>query len=135
MAMEAVIETRRTKESEMISVKGFVSLAELVQIFGVSESTVRRDLEVLEEQGAIRRTYGGAVFVKDTASTKLAFAERETTALAQKRAIARAIAGLIPVNHPTPEKFRGERVTEDGRRSHAVRECQSIKPCESVRAR
>ncbi len=98
MAMEVVIETRRTKESELISIKGFVSLAELVQIFGVSESTVRRDLEVLEEQGAIRRTYGGAVFVKDTASTKLAFAERETTALAEKQAIARAIAGLIPVN-------------------------------------
>jgi len=98
MAAETLIEDRRAKMSELISVKGFVSLAELVQVFGVSESTVRRDLEILEEQGFVRRTYGGAVFVKDTASTKLAFAERETTALAQKQAIARAVAELIPVN-------------------------------------
>jgi len=98
MAAEVLIDNRRAKESELISIKGFVPLAELVQLFGVSESTVRRDLEVLEEQGAIRRTYGGAVFVKDTASTKLAFAERETTALAEKQAIARAVAELIPVN-------------------------------------
>jgi len=98
MAVETLLEDRRAKESELISVKGFVSLAELVQVFGVSESTVRRDLELLEEQGLIRRTYGGAVFVKDTASTRLAFAERETTALGEKRAIARAVAELIPVN-------------------------------------
>jgi len=98
MAAEILIVDRRTRESELISVKGFVALAELVQILGVSESTVRRDLEVLEEQGIVRRTYGGAVFVKDIAGTKLAFAERETTALAEKRAIARAVAELIPVN-------------------------------------
>jgi len=53
---------------------------------------------VLEEQGFVRRTYGGAVFVKDTAETKLAFLDRETTALAEKQAIARAVCELIPVN-------------------------------------
>jgi len=98
MAAETIIEDRRAKLSEIISLKGFVSLTELVQMFGVSESTVRRDLEVLEEQGFVRRTYGGAVFVKDTAGARLGFAERETTALAEKQAIARAVAELIPVN-------------------------------------
>jgi len=98
MAAETTIEDRRAKVSELISIKGFMPLAQLVQVFGVSESTVRRDLEVLEEQGFVHRTYGGAVFVKDTASIKLAFAERETTALAEKRAIARAVAELVPVN-------------------------------------
>jgi DeoR/GlpR family transcriptional regulator of sugar metabolism len=63
---------------------------------GVSESTIRRDLEVLEEQGAIRRTHGGAVSIADFSSQRLAFADRELTELAEKEAIAGAVARLIP---------------------------------------
>ena len=73
-------------------------MAELVQTLGVSESTIRRDLEVLEEQSLIRRTHGGAVCIKGNATHPLAFAERETTALPAKQAIARAVAELIPEN-------------------------------------
>ena len=75
-----------------------MSLAELVQEVGVSESTVRRDLEILEQQGVVQRTYGGAVFIKDTSAQKLAFADREMTAADEKRAIAQAVAALIPEN-------------------------------------
>lgn len=82
----------------MLSHKGFVSLAELVQELGVSESTIRRDLEILEEHGAIRRTHGGAVFIQDSSSQRLAFADREMTALPQKQAVARAVAALIAEN-------------------------------------
>lgn len=98
MAAEGTIEDRRGKIAELLAVQGFMSLAEMVQRLAVSESTVRRDLEVLEEQGLVRRTYGGAVYVKDAAPHKLAFAERETTALREKQAIARVAAGLIPEN-------------------------------------
>jgi len=73
-------------------------MAELVQILEVSESTIRRDLEILEEQGLIRRTHGGAVCVKGMAAHPLAFTERETIALDEKQAIAAATAGLIPEN-------------------------------------
>jgi DeoR/GlpR family transcriptional regulator of sugar metabolism len=38
------------------------------------------------------------VFVKDTASHKLAYADRETTAHAEKRAVARAVSAMIPEN-------------------------------------
>ena len=82
----------------MLSHKGFVSLAELVQELGVSESTIRRDLEILEEHGAIRRTHGGAVSIQDSSSQRLAFADREMTALPQKQAIARTVAALISDN-------------------------------------
>jgi DeoR/GlpR family transcriptional regulator of sugar metabolism len=98
MATEVSIEDRRAKTAEMLSQKGFVSLAELVQELGVSESTIRRDLEILEEQGAVRRTHGGAVSIQDSSSQRLAFADREMTALPQKQAIARAVAALIPEN-------------------------------------
>jgi DeoR/GlpR family transcriptional regulator of sugar metabolism len=81
---------------ELLSRQGFMSLAELVQVLDVSESTVRRDLEVFEEQGVIRRTHGGAVFIKDTSPHHLAFADRETNAATEKQVMARAIAEMIP---------------------------------------
>jgi DeoR/GlpR family transcriptional regulator of sugar metabolism len=96
MAMDLTIEDRRAKEAELIAQKGFMSLAELIQNLDVSESTIRRDLEVLEEQGTIRRTHGGAVYVKDTSALHLAFSDRETSAAAEKQAIAKAVAELIP---------------------------------------
>jgi len=61
MATDLGIEDRRSREAELLSMQGFMSLAELVQMMGVSDSTVRRDLEILEEQGLIRRAHGGAV--------------------------------------------------------------------------
>jgi DeoR family fructose operon transcriptional repressor len=98
MAAEGTIGDRRTREAELLSLKGFMKLAELAGEIGVSESTVRRDLEVLEEQGLLKRTYGGAVFIQDTSPQKLAFADREMTAAAEKRAIAAAVAEIIPEN-------------------------------------
>lgn len=62
---------------------------------GVSESTVRRDLEILEEQGGIRRTHGGAVSLDGQAS-RMNFADRQPMAAAEKNAIAAVIAGRIP---------------------------------------
>lgn len=98
MATELSIEDRRGREAEIISRQGFISLSELAGTLGVSESTVRRDLEVLEEQGVARRTHGGAVYLKESPQHPFAFADRETTAAAEKRAIARAVAELIPAN-------------------------------------
>lgn len=98
MAAEGAIGDRRTREAELLSVMGFMKLADLVSEVGVSESTVRRDLEILEEQGLVKRTYGGAVFIQDTSPQKLAFADRELAAAAEKRAIASAVAELIPEN-------------------------------------
>ena len=80
----------------MLSIKGFMSLADFVQEMKVSESTIRRDLEVLEEQGTIRRTHGGAVYLKDSSFHRLAFDDRQTTAVSEKAAIAAAAAELIP---------------------------------------
>jgi len=72
-----------------------MSLAELADMLEVSESTARRDLEALEQQGMVRRTHGGAVFVKDTVGQAYAFADRETTSADEKRAIGKAAAELI----------------------------------------
>jgi DeoR/GlpR family transcriptional regulator of sugar metabolism len=86
---------RRRSTLELISHKGFVSLSELTQALGVSESTARRDLEALEQGGSIRRTHGGAVSIAEPQATRLGFADREATAAAEKRAIAAAISEMI----------------------------------------
>ncbi|PKO05816.1 MAG: DeoR/GlpR transcriptional regulator [Chloroflexi bacterium HGW-Chloroflexi-3] len=41
--------------------QGAVSVSDLVKEFGVSEMTIRRDLDILENKGLLRRVHGGAV--------------------------------------------------------------------------
>lgn len=41
--------------------KGRVSVEELASAFHTSKDTIRRDLSELEEQGILKRTYGGAI--------------------------------------------------------------------------
>ena len=45
----------------MVAQNGAARVAELVERFGVHAATIRRDLKVLEEQGAVQRVHGGAV--------------------------------------------------------------------------
>ena len=52
---------RRSRLIDIIRLRGFASLDELVRELGVSESTIRRDLDALEEQGTARRTHGGVL--------------------------------------------------------------------------
>ncbi|MCG3180361.1 MAG: putative HTH-type transcriptional regulator YdjF [Phycisphaerae bacterium] len=96
MANDATIGERRGREAELLSARGFVSLAELTGSLAISESTARRDLEALEELGIVRRTHGGAVYVKDSPAHQLGFNERQTTAAVEKQAIAAAVAARVP---------------------------------------
>jgi DeoR family fructose operon transcriptional repressor len=48
----------------LVAEKGFVSVDELSQICQVSKMTIRRDLEQLEKESRIRRTFGGAAGVE-----------------------------------------------------------------------
>jgi DeoR/GlpR family transcriptional regulator of sugar metabolism len=66
-----------------------VSVAELVRQFQVAPMTVRRDLGVLEGQGRITRTHGGALLAAPSL-VAFEFQERRQSRLAEKQAIARA---------------------------------------------
>ncbi len=85
---------RRQQLSEVLARRGFADLSSLAAELSVSDSTVRRDLAQLEEEGLVRRTHGGAVFVSDRFSA-LNYATRESTAVAEKQAIGKATAELI----------------------------------------
>jgi DeoR/GlpR family transcriptional regulator of sugar metabolism len=87
-------ETRRRRLLERITRQGYATLEELVRVLGVSESTIRRDLEVLDLSGSIKRTHGGAVYAGEVRSMP-AFDDRTGTAAAEKRAIGQAAAALL----------------------------------------
>src|ERR1700693_2535674 len=87
-------ETRRRHLLELITRQGYGTLDELVKILGVSESTIRRDLEALDLAGSIKRTHGGAVYTGEVRSMP-AFDERTGTAAVEKRAIGLAAAALL----------------------------------------
>ncbi len=85
---------RRQLLTEFLARRGFADLADLVGELGVSESTVRRDLSALEEEGIVRRTHGGAVFVSDRFSV-LNYAARESTAAIEKQVIGKRAAEFV----------------------------------------
>lgn len=88
---------RRNQIVELINQKRTVQNAELMERFGISIETVRRDLEYLEQQGYLRRVYGGAV-VNVTLGSEPEYENRTQAQLREKNAIAAAAAKLIRPN-------------------------------------
>ena len=87
-------EERRNQLLEFVRGRRFASLPELAEQLGVSESTVRRDLEHLDRQGAARRIHGGVLYAGS--SPKMPhFDARQPARWDQKRAIARRAVELI----------------------------------------
>jgi DeoR family transcriptional regulator, fructose operon transcriptional repressor len=94
LSTSSLADERRSKVLELVRGKGFASLIDLAGQLAVSESTVRRDLEALEESGAIQRTHGGAFYTGP--SPKLShFDVRQQANWSQKRQIAIAASRLI----------------------------------------
>jgi DeoR/GlpR family transcriptional regulator of sugar metabolism len=85
---------RREQILAYLSARDRTSVGELSQALGVSEVTVRKDLDVLEAQGVLTRVHGGAV-VSGRGRLELFFAAREQDHLEEKRRIAQAAAALI----------------------------------------
>ncbi len=89
-----LVEHRRKHLKDLVRARQFASLPELAEQLGVSESTVRRDLDELEQQGAARRIHGGVLYTGE--SPKLPhFDLRQPVEWEKKRVIAAAAARLI----------------------------------------
>jgi len=80
---------------------GFSTIQALADATGSSLATVRRDLQILEEEGAIDRVHGGAR-IAEGSSVEIAFQEREKQHLSAKRVIATAAYELL---HPRSAIF------------------------------
>ena len=85
---------RRNQLLDLVRARGFASLPELARALEVSESTIGRDVEYLEEQGQASRIHGGVLYAG--VSPKLPhFDARQAVQWEQKRAIARRAAQLV----------------------------------------
>lgn len=87
--------SRQRSLVDFIRNKGHVTVAELTTMFGVSRDTIRRDLQVLERQGVLTRTHGGALAGDGLVARETRFQSRMTEQAGLKRVIGRAAAGLI----------------------------------------
>ena len=85
---------RKARIREMLLQHEGVSIPKLAKVFGVSEMTVRRDLDELERGGEARRTHGGAV-AAERMSFEFNFHQRRLSYQRQKQAIAREGARLV----------------------------------------
>jgi DeoR/GlpR family transcriptional regulator of sugar metabolism len=91
-------EERRSKIQEILTNKNSVSIAELVEQFGTSEMTIRRDLDELEARGVCQRIHGGAMSLRVMeyrSNVYPPYALREQAQAAEKIAIAQAAAAMV----------------------------------------
>lgn len=89
-----LIGERRLKIIDVLGEKGNVVVSELSNLLLVTEETIRRDLEGLEKEGLLKRTYGGAVPINKI-SLELSFKARKIEHKEEKKAIGKVAAELI----------------------------------------
>jgi DeoR family transcriptional regulator, fructose operon transcriptional repressor len=87
---------RRRKIVDVLQSDDRAQVGELAARFGVSQSTIRRDLQLLSESGVVERTHGG---VLPPSRFEPSFGQKETENRGQKRAISRAAAELVQPGH------------------------------------
>lgn len=84
---------RRARIVDLVNRKGVLSVVELAHRMGSSLMTIRRDLSLLDAQGLLRRTHGGAVAL--AAPPDVPLRRRERLELQAKAGIGRAAAALV----------------------------------------
>lgn len=88
------VSERRNLIAEQVGKSGEVEFSALAESLGVSEMTIRRDIEILETQGVLRRVLGGAISLKGT-SAEPPFESRASAAAQEKEHIAEAVVNLL----------------------------------------
>ena len=85
---------RRNEILEKIQTDGRVVVNELSQQYQVSEETIRRDLEKLDNEGLVTKSYGGAV-LNESVNVDLPFNVRKNTNVVGKQKIANLIKEMV----------------------------------------
>ncbi|MEV0665578.1 DeoR/GlpR family DNA-binding transcription regulator [Actinomadura luteofluorescens] len=86
---------RRAQIVSSLRAKGAASVRELAETLQVSESTIRRDLDVLDRNGELLRTYGGAALSPRPAAPEISFAASAEHDSDEKAAVAARAAKLV----------------------------------------
>lgn len=85
---------RLNKIKEILYKEKRVDVFELSELFSVTEVTIRRDLDKLEQQGFLVKIYGGAVLNDDKIQSPT-FTESEDKTIEEKRMIGKIAAQMI----------------------------------------
>lgn len=85
---------RRNSILEKLQSEKRVVVSELSNQYGVSEETIRRDLEKLENDGLVIKSYGGAV-LNEHSVFDLPFNVRKNKQIVEKQQIAELLAGIV----------------------------------------
>jgi len=94
MASLTPARARRDSITRLLEDGGRVSVSALTAQFGVTQTSIRHDLTLLEEVGKLRRVHGGAISTRKLIPPTAAM-ERARENLAEKRRIGRLAATLV----------------------------------------
>jgi DeoR/GlpR family transcriptional regulator of sugar metabolism len=85
---------RRSQIAQMVLENGKVLVAGLVEQFQVTETSIRRDLDLLEASGRLKRIHGGAIPIPGSSRTD-SFAEKKELHIKAKERIGKVAAEMI----------------------------------------
>jgi len=86
---------RQARIIQQLQENGFVEISQLSEHFGTDRSTIRRDLQALEQRGVVQRTRGGAVAGPASGHTDIPYAAKRIEHTPEKQAIGRYAASLV----------------------------------------
>ncbi|MCP1183809.1 DeoR/GlpR family DNA-binding transcription regulator [Paenibacillus sp. 1781tsa1] len=92
-----LVAERYEKIVEWVDTQGSMRVTELSERCGVTEETIRRDLDKLEQAGRLRRSHGGAVSVKykEELQSEIPYPERAVAHAEEKRRIASEAVKMV----------------------------------------
>jgi DeoR/GlpR family transcriptional regulator of sugar metabolism len=91
----ALARQRQALILEQVREHGAVRVADLVETLGVSDMTIRRDLELLHERGLLEKVHGGAAAIEGSSLFEPGFTVKSSLMQSEKAAIAAAAASLV----------------------------------------
>jgi DeoR/GlpR family transcriptional regulator of sugar metabolism len=80
---------------ERVREQGGVRVADLVRALGVSDMTVRRDLELLDERGLLEKVHGGAAMIEGSSKFEPGFTIKSAMMEREKAGIAEAAVAFV----------------------------------------
>lgn len=81
---------------EALRDKNAITVTELTELVGVSESTIRRDLNTLDKQGKLNKVHGGATAIEqEFITSEASVSVKKQMNVEEKKAIARYAATMI----------------------------------------
>lgn len=92
--MSMSLNERQQQLMTLLEATGEVKVAVLKETFGVTEMTIRRDLEKLEHAGYVKRTFGGAILASKDATLQ----DRSVVMTDEKSRIGQIAAALVQEN-------------------------------------